>query len=135
MAPAFKFSLESSSGVPIYRQIIDQVLSGIAAGSLRPGMQLPTVRQTAVDLSVNLNTVARAYRDLETRGVLNTQQGSGTYISKQVASGTEFNREKRLLQIAQECAARAGSEGFTLQDLLFALRDLIPEEKENKELL
>jgi GntR family transcriptional regulator len=49
-------------------------------------MQLPTVRQTAVDLSVNLNTVARAYRDLEMRGVLNTQQGSGTYIAKQVAS-------------------------------------------------
>jgi GntR family transcriptional regulator len=98
-------------------------------------MQLPTVRQTAVDLSVNLNTVARAYRDLEMRGVLNTQQGSGTYIAKQVASGTDFRREKRLAQIAQECAARAGSEGFTSQELLLALKDLSPEGKESKELL
>jgi GntR family transcriptional regulator len=120
--------------VPIYRQIIDQVLSGVAAGSLQPGMQLPTVRQTAVDLSVNLNTVARAYRDLEMRGVLNTQQGSGTYIAKQVPTGTESSREKRLAQIAQECAAQAGKEGFTLGELLLALQALFPEQRENKEL-
>ena len=67
----------------MYRQIIDQVLGGIAAGTLTPGHQLPTVRQVAVDLSINPNTVVRAYRELEIRGVLETQQGTGTFISQQ----------------------------------------------------
>src|ERR1700758_3401913 len=83
-APArapFRFRLDDSSGVPVYRQLIDQVQGGIAAGSLKPGDQLPTVRQVAVDLAINPNTVMRAYRELEIRGVLDTQQGTGTFIA------------------------------------------------------
>ena len=72
----FALQLDLHSGVPVYRQIIDQVLGGIAAGSLRAGDQLPTVRQLAVDLSVNPNTVIRAYRELEIREVLTTHQGT-----------------------------------------------------------
>src|SRR6266700_1020166 len=79
----FRFSLDPQSGVPVYRQIIDQVTGGIAAGALTPGDQLPTVRQLAVDLSINPNTVIRAYRELEIRDVLDTQQGTGTFISQQ----------------------------------------------------
>ncbi|HTS70456.1 MAG TPA: GntR family transcriptional regulator, partial [Terriglobia bacterium] len=60
----FQFKLDYQSGVPVYRQIIDQVQGGIAAGSLLPGHQLPTVRQVAVDLAINPNTVLRAYREL-----------------------------------------------------------------------
>src|SRR5579885_1871108 len=78
----FEFRLDSRSGVPAYRQIIDQVLGGIAAGSLKPGDQLPTVRQLAVDLAINPNTVVRAYRELEIREVLDTQQGTGTFITQ-----------------------------------------------------
>ncbi|HEX4595453.1 MAG TPA: GntR family transcriptional regulator, partial [Bryobacteraceae bacterium] len=77
----FDFKLDSRSGVPVYRQIIDQVLGGIAAGSLNAGDQLPTVRQLAVDLAINPNTVVRAYRELEIREVLATQQGTGTFIT------------------------------------------------------
>jgi GntR family transcriptional regulator len=77
------FALDLHSGVPVYRQIIDQVVGGIATGALAGGDQIPTVRQLAVDLAINPNTVIRAYRELEIRGVLETQQGSGTFISHQ----------------------------------------------------
>src|SRR5512142_1557377 len=79
----FAFRLDPHSGVPVYRQIIDQVTGGMAAGVLSAGDQLPTVRQVAVDLAINPNTVVRAYRELEIRGVLQTQQGTGTFISNQ----------------------------------------------------
>ena len=74
-----KFVLDYSNGVPIYRQIIDQILFGIASGQLKLGEQLPTVRALAVELKVNLNTVSKAYKELEIRDVLTTQQGSGTF--------------------------------------------------------
>ena len=84
--PPFRFRLDLHSGVPVYRQIIDQVRGGIASGSLAVGDQLPTVRQLAVDLSINPNTVVRAYRELELGGLLETHQGTGTFISAQEAS-------------------------------------------------
>ena len=74
----FRFRLDADSGVPVYRQIIDQVLGGVAAGKLRAGDQLPTVRQLAVDLAINPNTVVRAYRELEIREVLSTRSEEHT---------------------------------------------------------
>src|ERR1700730_8949280 len=85
--PLFRFRLDLHSGVPVYRQIIDQVRGGIASGSLAVGDQLPTVRQLAVDLAINPNTVARAYRELELGGLLETHQGTGTFISAQRMKG------------------------------------------------
>jgi GntR family transcriptional regulator len=110
------------SGVPIYRQLIDQVVGGVAAGTLSAGDQLPTVRQLAVDLSINPNTVIRAYRELEIRGVLETEQGTGTFISNQKAPRQDAERQRRLIQLAGEFTARAGSEGFTLDELLEQLQ-------------
>src|SRR3954463_5777838 len=95
----FAFRLEMQSGVPVYRQIIDQVLGGRAAGTLTAGDQLPTVRQVAVDLSINPNTVARAYRELEIRGVLETQQGTGTFISHQKVKRDVVERGRQLQQL------------------------------------
>jgi GntR family transcriptional regulator len=120
----FSFRLDLGSGVPVYRQIIDQVLGGIAAGTLVPGAQLPTVRQVAVDLSINPNTVVRAYRELEIRGVLETQQGTGTFISRQKVERDEVERSRQLNQIVNEFISRAGAAGFTIQDLLEQLRDV-----------
>src|SRR5882724_3597504 len=80
-AATFQFKLDARTGVPVYRQLIDQVQAGIASGTLASGDQIPTVRQVAVDLEINPNTVLRAYRELEIRGVLDTQQGTGTFIS------------------------------------------------------
>src|SRR5579863_3349953 len=119
-----QFRLDLASGVPVYRQIIDQVAGGIAAGTLAAGDQLPTVRQLAVDLAVNPNTVIRAYRELEIKGVLDTQQGTGTFISHQKAPRDDAEGQRRLTQLAGEFAARAGSEGFTVEELIAQLQDL-----------
>src|SRR5689334_13215211 len=119
----FQFQLDLHSGVPVYRQIIDQVIGGIAAGALFMGDQLPTVRQLAVDLSINPNTVIRAYRELEIRGVLETQQGTGTFISHQKVKLDEVERQRQLTQLVTEFVARAGAAGFTVDDLLEQLHD------------
>src|ERR1700679_1546015 len=92
----FRFRLDPQSGVPIYRQIIDQVTGGIAAGTLQEGVQLPTVRQLAVDLSINPNTVIRAYSELEIRGILNTEQGTGTFIGAPDVERDETQRQHLL---------------------------------------
>ena len=112
-----EFRLDLHSGVPVYRQIIDQVLGRIATSSLGPGDQLPTVRQVAVDLAINPNTVQRAYRELEIRGVLETQQGTGTFISQQKVKRDEVERRRQLCQLVSELVARAGAAGFTIEDL------------------
>src|SRR6185312_8418859 len=111
----FKFRLDLRSGVPVYRQIIDQVRAGIAAGTLNTGDQLPTVRQLAVDLAINPNTVLRAYRELELGGLLETQQGTGTFITQKKVKRDEAERTRQLNQIAEEFLARAGAAGFTAE--------------------
>ena len=118
----FRFHLDSRSGVPIYRQIIDQVTGGIAAGSLHEGVQLPTVRQLAVDLSINPNTVIRAYSELEIRGVLNTEQGTGTFIGPLNTARDETERQRQLTQFVGDFVSRAGSNGFTLEELIDQLQ-------------
>jgi GntR family transcriptional regulator len=122
-AAKFAFQLDLHSGVPVYRQLIDQVMGGIAAGTLQGGDQLPTVRQVAVDLSINPNTVVRAYRELEIRGTLETQQGTGTFISHKKVKRDEVERQRQLNQIVSDFVARAGAAGFTLEELLEQLHD------------
>jgi GntR family transcriptional regulator len=122
-----KFGLDLHSGVPVYRQIIDQVTGGMAAGAFQAGDQLPTVRQLAVDLSINPNTVIRAYRELEIRGVLETEQGTGTFISRKKVQRDDVERQRRLNQLVGEFVARGGSAGFTVQELLEQLQELPSE--------
>jgi GntR family transcriptional regulator len=125
-ATAFQFTLDLHSGVPVYRQIIDQVRTGIATGSLTAGDQLPTIRQLAVDLAINPNTVMRAYRELELGGLLETHQGTGTFISDKKVEKRAAERERRLGQIVGEFAARAGAAGFTVEELIEHLQELLP---------
>jgi GntR family transcriptional regulator len=119
---AFHFHLDLHCGVPVYRQIVDQVRGAIASGAMRPGDQLPTVRQLAVDLEVNPNTVVRAYRELEYGGLLETQQGTGTFISDQKFPRAGDERQRQLGQIVSDAIARAGAAGFTVQDVLEQMR-------------
>src|ERR671920_2473794 len=98
-AQIFQFRLDLKSGVPVYRQLIDQVLVAIASGTLKPGDQLATVRQLAVDLSINPNTVVRAYKELEIRGMLSTQQGTGTFITSKRVRQDQVQRQRRLTQV------------------------------------
>jgi GntR family transcriptional regulator len=107
----------------VYRQVIDQVLGAVASGALQPGDQLPTVRQLAVDLAINPNTVIRAYRELEIRGALSTQQGIGTFISQQSVTVDAAERPLRLSRLVADLLARAGAEGFSVEDLLNALKE------------
>src|SRR6202047_5086952 len=125
--PLYRFRLDLQSGVPVYRQIIDQVRGGMASGALSIGDQLPTVRQLAVDLSINPNTAVRAYRELELGGLLETHQGAGTFISAQKLRGGEAERERQLAQIVGDCLARAGAAGFTVEDLIDQLHELVRE--------
>lgn len=126
-APEFGFRLDARSGVPVYRQLIDQVLGAVAAGALRTGDQLPTVRQVAVDLAINPNTVMRAYREMEIRGVLDTQQGAGTFLAEQQPTASAEERERQLTQVVSELVARAGLLGFTVDELIQRLGDLSRE--------
>ncbi|HEY6252084.1 MAG TPA: GntR family transcriptional regulator [Candidatus Angelobacter sp.] len=123
-ARTFQFRLDLRSGVPVYRQLIDQVRAGMASGTLAAGDQLPTVRQLAVDLAINPNTVLRAYRELELGGLLETQQGTGTFITERKPRRDDVERERQLNQLVGEFLARAGASGFTLEELLKELREL-----------
>src|SRR5947199_2212390 len=114
----FEFRLDPASGVPVYRQLIDQVTGGMASGTLAGGDQLPTVRQLAVDLSINPNTVVRAYRELEIRGILTTHQGTGTFITPVKIEPNDAERQRRLSQMVSEFVAHAGGAGFTLQEVV-----------------
>jgi len=124
-----KFFIDGKSGVPIYRQIIEQVKFAIGRGDLQPSDRLPTVRQLAVDLSINLNTVIRAYRELEIEGMLDTQQGSGTFVSEHRLDIDRLERQRMMDQILTDMLARASSYGFTLEDLYEELRQRKEKEK------
>ena len=115
------------SGVPVYRQLIDQVLVAIASGQLASGDQLPTVRQLAVNLSINPNTVVRAYKELEIRGMLTTQQGTGTFITAKKVKTDDAQRQKRLSHMVAEFVARVSADGYTVDDIMERLGELAGE--------
>ncbi|MBN2559993.1 MAG: GntR family transcriptional regulator [Phycisphaerae bacterium] len=116
-----RFVLDPKSGVPFYRQIIDQIQFAIGDGRLGHGDQLPTVRQLAVDLKINPNTVARAYQELEIRGVVTTQMGTGTFIGNEKVEISELERRRMLDRICTELLSRAAAYGLTLNEVRDAL--------------
>lgn len=120
-ASAPRFRLDPASGVPFYRQIIDQVLLAIGDGRLKPGIQLPTVRQLSVDLAVNLNTVAKAYREMEIRGIVETQQGTGTFISSRRIQRSSGERRKALQELVDRFVSLATARGISVDELIEAL--------------
>ena len=101
-----EFKLDIKSGVPFYRQIVDQIRYGIASRHLLPGEQLPTVRDLAVQLEINPNTVRKAYSELEILGVLDTQQGTGTFIAHNEIEINDTEKGCMLTQICDELVAR-----------------------------
>jgi GntR family transcriptional regulator len=118
----FNFILDPKTGTPFYRQIIDQIRFGIAKGELKIGEQLPTVRSLAVELKINLNTVAKAYKELEIQNVLETQQGTGTFINKVDIQISENEKSKKLQDICNEFCTIALSYGFTINDIINHLK-------------
>lgn len=117
-----KFILDSNAGIPYYRQIIDQIKYGIASGKLKAGEQLPTVRALSQELKINLNTVTKAYRELEVAGVITTQQGVGTFINKTDPGVSSKEKKKKLKNICSEFLTVAHSYGFTKNDVIAELQ-------------
>ena len=123
-AEGLDFVLDQTSGVPYYRQIIKQVELAVADGRLSKGSQLPTVRSLAVELRINPNTVARAYNEMEIRGIVNTQQGSGTFVSEKKIDFTEEERKEILSSLIRSFLANAASYGFATEEILRSLESL-----------
>jgi GntR family transcriptional regulator len=119
----FSIKLDHQSGIPIYRQIISQILYAVARGDLEPGVQLPTVRQLAVELSVNPNTIIKAYKELEIRGNLETQQGTGTFISDADVKIGAREKKRMLTALCRDIVGRAGAYGIELDEIIEALRE------------
>jgi GntR family transcriptional regulator len=119
------FKLNPKSGVPVYRQIQDQIRYGIASGLLSPGEQLPTVRALAVELSVNPNTVIKAYSELEREGTLTTEQGSGTFVAAEPpVTLSEEKRQAKLESLCLEFLSQAARYGFSSRDIIQAIQTL-----------
>ncbi|MDW8068363.1 MAG: GntR family transcriptional regulator [Anaerolineae bacterium] len=118
--------IEPASPVPIYVQIEEQVRALIAAGQLRPGDQLPTIRQLAVDLGVNYNTVARAYLELERAGVITTQRGRGTFVAGVPDEARQAQlREEKLHAILRAAIGEALRLGYNRDEIAAAFREEI----------
>ncbi|MBN2591041.1 MAG: GntR family transcriptional regulator [Sedimentisphaerales bacterium] len=113
-----EFKLDIKSGVPFYRQIVDQIRYGIASKRLMPGEQIATVRELAVQLEINPNTVRKAYSELEILGVLDTQQGTGTFVSNKKIEINDFEKERMLGQICDELVARGQQYNFTFKEIV-----------------
>jgi GntR family transcriptional regulator len=116
-------SIDTRDATPIYAQLERALRAGIATGKLQAGSQLPTVRQLAVDLSVNANTVARVYAELERAGVIETRRGVGSFVSATPAQAhPPREHERRLRAFVTRLLADADAAGFTIDDVMAALR-------------
>jgi GntR family transcriptional regulator len=116
-------SIDQRDPTPIYAQLERGLRAAIATSRLRPGDQLPTVRQLAVDLQVNANTVARVYAELERAGVIETKRGVGSFINATPAQAhPPREHERRLGAFVTRVLADADAAGFTIDDLIAALR-------------
>ncbi len=118
------FEVDTTSPTPIYAQLDRSIRAAIATGKLEPGAQLPTVRQLAVDLAVNANTVARVYAQLERDGVLETRRGVGTFVLESPSpQAARQHRERELRALIERFVGDAALLGFTLPELISQLRN------------
>jgi len=120
--------------MPLYAQLTRAIQFAIATGRLRIGEQLPTVRQLAVELRVNANTVAKVYTELERSGILETRRGVGTFVSaRHLEAGHRQEHEKHLIELVDRFVAEAGAMGFSTDDLLDQLQSRREKETKNVE--
>lgn len=116
--PSPLVAVDPKHPTPIYVQLDQGIRAAIATGRLPVGAQLPTVRQLAVDLRLNANTVARVYADLERAGVVETRRGVGTFVAARQPAPAKKGREPELRALAERWAAEAAARGFTSDDVL-----------------
>ena len=126
---AVNFTLDTVNGAPIYRQIIQQIEYAILSGRIQPGDRLPTIRSLAVELKTNPNTIAKAYNELEIRGILETQVGSGTYISDKKPVVEEDSLKRKIREVAGRFMQEMKDLGVEKKELLALIESIIKEEK------
>src|SRR5918999_35023 len=124
-----RLQVDADSPMPLHAQIAEQVQLAVARGELAPGDRLPTVRELAVELRVNSNTVARVYADLERQGVLEARRGLGTFVRPHAGGPAASRRaeqvlDRRIVSLCRSFVQACAREGFTLRDIMHALREL-----------
>ena len=123
---SLNINLELGSSVPIYVQIVDQVREQLAAGLLKPGDQLPTVRQLASELRVNFNTIARAYRLLDDAGLISTQRGRGTYlVEKETGKADEIVRKSTIQEQIQKVIQSLLQQGYSFEEIKKTFQNIL----------
>lgn len=130
-----RIHVSTSSGVPIYLQIKQQIKQMVVSGSLPAGAELPAIRSLAAELVINPNTVARAYRDLEQEGILASRQGSGTFVAEAPLMMSRSERERRMDEGLDEIVVLAQQLGYSEIDIVRSLekRIAVRETKEPNE--
>ena len=123
------FTLDPANGTPIYRQIIQQIEYAILSGRIKSGDKLPTIRSLAVDLKTNPNTIARAYSELEIRGILETQVGSGTYISEKKPAAEDNSLKRKIHEVIIRFAHELNDLGIEKKDIGKLVETILKEEK------
>jgi GntR family transcriptional regulator len=126
---SLEFEIQPSSGVPIYRQIMDQVRALVASERLRSGQMLPSIRQLATDLEVNMMTVSKAYARLEAERVVERVRGTGMRVRQSSAPGSAAERQKELRPLAEALATRAAQLNLTEQQTLTVVRGVFKERR------
>ncbi|MDR1654635.1 MAG: GntR family transcriptional regulator [Treponema sp.] len=116
------FSLDPANGVPIYRQIIQQIEYSILSGRMKSGDRLPTIRSLAVNLKINPNTIAKAYNELEIKGILATQVGSGTYISDKRPEAEEDARLQKVGEVLKRFIQEMKDLGVDTEELIALIK-------------
>ena len=124
-----KIEIDTKKGLPIYLQIIEQVKHRIASGELNIGDRLPTVRQLAVDLEINPNTVAKAYTELERDGILDTKQGIGSFIKKDKKILSKKERKEKLAELCAKFVDEALWFGFNKEEIKKEMATLLSSKK------
>ena len=111
------FSVELTSPKPVYQQLIDQIKLAVATGRLKPGDRLPAIRDAAVELRINRNTVARVYSELEREGILYNRAGQGSFVSDRVSSLSRAEQRRQLVARLDELLAQANLFGYSRQQI------------------
>ena len=119
-----RFAITPSSVEPIYAQIVRQAREAVARGTLRPGDQLPTVRELALDLVINPNTIALAYREMERTGLVYTKRGRGTFIAEIQSPAPPEERRRQLQKHVDAFLTEATHLGLSEQEILEAIRTI-----------
>ena len=130
MSTTANWSIDFSSGIPVYKQIINAVCTAVSSGTLKKGERLPTIKELTAQLNVNPNTIAKAYRELDLKGVITSKRGNGSFISDEPLDMPKLSAKQRRAKLEGlfgRVLAEAQLEGIGEQELLHYVQERIEE--------